>query len=100
MTVKILNKATQAALGRYPLFWARFESTGRTVTSGFGLYAETGHYENGTPIQRRLCVAATVEDALTINDFLCQDIWDPSIRRALRLNLDRVADNWRRRLEK
>ena len=100
MTAKILNKATRAALGRYPLFWAYFLSESRSVTSGFALYAETGHHENGTPIHRRLCVASTAEDALTINDFLCQDIWDPSIRRVLRINLDHVIDNWRRSLER
>ena len=46
-----LTKPILEALGKYPLFWARFESDSRTVASGFGLYAVTGYYENGRPLE-------------------------------------------------
>jgi hypothetical protein len=37
-----LTKPILEALGKYPLFWARFESDSRTVASGFGLYMDQG----------------------------------------------------------
>jgi hypothetical protein len=95
-----LNKAILKSIGIHPLFWAYFESTSRTVLSGFALFAETNLHENGTPSHRRLYVSRTVEDAIAINELLKQQIPDKSIRTALEVNLDKVIDRWRCSLER
>lgn len=97
---KRLTKPIERAIGRYPLFWAYFQSNSRTVTSGFALYAETYLHENGTPVHRRLYVAPTAEDALAMNDLIMKELWDPNVRTALRINLDKVIDRWRASLER
>lgn len=102
MTMTKLPKRVIDAIGKHPLFWAYFqpEFGTRTVTAGFALYAVTVVYENGHQLDKRLCVAPSVDRAKEINKLVMSEIWDPSVRRKLELNLDRVIDRWRCSLER
>jgi len=90
-----LTKPILEALGKYPLFWARFESDSRTVASGFGLYAVTGYYENGRPLERRIYTTSSPEKATEINELIAKELPDPNLRRALSLNLERMLVQWK-----
>ncbi len=69
--IKELPKKVMYALDAgYPVYWQWLESEWRSVVSGYALYAQTGHHENGAKIERRLYLTCEWKRAVAVNNLL------------------------------
>lgn len=73
--IRITKAVQKAILQRWPLYWLWYQNdiwAARTVRSGYALYAETGHHENGARITRRLWVHPDRKRAEQMNQLIIE----------------------------
>lgn len=80
--LKELPEAVRLAVEqRLPLGWGWFEGEGRTVMSGYGLYARTGTRNNGAAIERRVYLTCDRKRAESLNGLLNGLLGDSDVKR-------------------